>query len=141
MTEKVPLVKVDVDAGVKSKFSDLVTDASISVLCVLLVGQAMEKKHNALEAKHKDASEDVKKWKQKTTNLEARLKEALKDKIEAAEKATGDMKVEKEVVELERDSWKGKPVGLEGELVEAKSVVEESRGLLAEYFDNGFVSI
>lgn len=38
MEEKVPLAKVDVDAGVKAKFSDLVADAGISVLRVLLMG-------------------------------------------------------------------------------------------------------
>jgi len=34
MEEKVQLAKVDVDAGVKAKFSGLVADAGVSALCV-----------------------------------------------------------------------------------------------------------
>lgn len=109
MEDKVPLSKVDVDAGVKSKFGELVMDTRILVLRVLLLGKVMEKKHGALEAKYKDAHEDVEKWKHKATGLESRLKEALEDK-KTAEKTTKDMKDEKEVVELERDSWKKKVV-------------------------------
>lgn len=66
--------KVDVDAGVKAKFSDLVVDAGISVLRVLLMGNAMEKKHGILEAKYKDTIEDAEKWKHKVTGMKARLK-------------------------------------------------------------------
>ena len=54
-----PLAKVDVDAGVKAKFNDLVNDAS----------------------------EDAEKWKHKVTGMEERWKEALKEKKVAEEKA------------------------------------------------------
>jgi len=54
-----------------------------------------------------------------------------------AEKATSDMKNEKEVVELERDFWKKKVGELEVELVCANDVVEDSKGALALHFDNG----
>lgn len=63
----------------------------------------MEKKHGALEAKYKDASEDVEKWKHKATSMESRLKEALEEK-KTAEKATNDIKDEKKAMELERHS-------------------------------------
>jgi len=45
------IAKVDVDAGVKSKFGDLVMDAGISALRVLLLGQVMEKKAWCLRGK------------------------------------------------------------------------------------------
>jgi len=48
------------------------------------------------------------------------------------------MKDEKEGVELERDSWKKKVLELEGELATAQSTVEDGKGALAFYFDNGF---
>lgn len=56
-----------------------------------------------MEAKYKEASEDVEKWKHKATSMEARLKEDLKDK-KTAEKEVGKMKQAKKVVESERDS-------------------------------------
>jgi hypothetical protein len=79
----------------------------------------MEKKHGALEAKY------------------SRLKEALEEK-KTAEKATNDIKDEKKAMELERHSWKKKAVELEGDLAKAKSSVEDGKGALALYFDNGF---
>jgi len=42
MEEKVPLSAVDVDAGMKSKFGDLVMDACESALWILLMNQVME---------------------------------------------------------------------------------------------------
>jgi DNA repair exonuclease SbcCD ATPase subunit len=131
------LAKVDVDACVKANFSDLVTNAGVSALWVLLIGHAMEKKHVALQEKYKDASEDVEIWKHKATGLEGRLKDALADK-KVAKKAVTDLKVEKEVVELERDSWKEKAAGLESDIVKAQAAMEEGKGDLSLYFDNGF---
>ena len=97
-----PLTAVDVDVGVKAKFADLVADAGLFALRVLLMVHAMEKKHGALEAKYKDAAENVEKWKYKVTGMDARLKEALKDK-KAAENEVEEMKEAKEVVEAERN--------------------------------------
>jgi len=94
MAEQVPLTAVDVDAGVKVKFSDLVADAGSVALWILLMGHAMELKHGVVEAQCKEATEDVEKWKHKATSMEARLKEALKDK-KVAEKESGEMKEEK----------------------------------------------
>jgi len=99
----------------------------VSALQVLLMGHAMEKKHGALEAKYKDAAENVEKWKHKVTGMQARLKNALNDK-KAAKNEVGEMKEAKEVVELETDSFKKKVGELEGELVAANIVVEEGRG-------------
>ena len=44
-----PLAEVDVDAGLKSKFGELVMDAGMSPPRVLLLGHVMEKKHGAFE--------------------------------------------------------------------------------------------
>jgi len=52
----VPFAKVGVDVGEKSKFGELVIDAGISTLQVLLLGHVMEKKHGDLEMKYKDVS-------------------------------------------------------------------------------------
>lgn len=41
-------------------------------------------------------------------------------------------------MELERDSWKKKAGKLEGELATAKTSIEDGKGALALYFDNGF---
>lgn len=41
-------------------------------------------------------------------------------------------------MELERDSWKKKAGELEGDLATAKTTVEDGKGALALYFDNGF---
>lgn len=71
------LAEVDIDAGVTSKFGELVMDADMSALRVLLLGHMMEKKHGDLQVKYKNVSEDVDKWKNKVTGLEARLKEVL----------------------------------------------------------------
>lgn len=91
MAEQVPLAAVDFDACVKAKFSELVTDAGVSALRILLMDHAIEKKHGVLEAKHKQAVEDVEKWKHKATRLKTRLKEALKDK-KAVETEVGKLK-------------------------------------------------
>jgi len=131
------LAAVDVDAGVKAKFSDLVVDAGMSALRILLMGHAMEKKHGFLEAKHKEVVEHVEKWKHKITGMDARLKEALKDK-KVAETEVGDVKEAKKVVESERDDLKDKVGDLEKKLDDALAVVEEGKGALAQYFDDGF---
>jgi hypothetical protein len=80
MAEQVPFAKVDVEAAVKAKVSDLVADAGTAALRVLLLNHALELKYGALEKKHVDAAEDVEKWKHKATGLEGRLTEALRDK-------------------------------------------------------------
>jgi hypothetical protein len=48
MAEQVPLAKVDVDDAVKAKFGDLVADAGTAALRVLLMGHAMEVKHELM---------------------------------------------------------------------------------------------
>jgi hypothetical protein len=80
MKEHVSFVKVDVEAGVKAKCSDLVADAGTAALWILLMNHCLEMKHDSVEKKYKDAAEDVEKWKHKSTGLDRRLKEALKDK-------------------------------------------------------------
>lgn len=130
MEEKVPLAEVDVQAGMKAKFGDLVMDAGMSALRVLLMGNVMEKKHELLEAKHKDAAEDVEKWKHKATGLEARLSVALKEK-KASDKVAEDAKKAQEAAEAEREKLKASLAAMQVEL-------EASRGELALYFDNGF---
>jgi hypothetical protein len=52
MSEQVPFAKVDVDAAVKAKFSDLVSDAGTAALRVLLMSHAMELKYGTVEKKH-----------------------------------------------------------------------------------------
>lgn len=69
--------------------------------------------------------------------LKTRLKEALKDK-KAAEKEAGEFKEAKEAVESEKDALKEKVGELEKKLADAHSTVEEGRGELAQYFDDGF---
>jgi hypothetical protein len=91
MKEKVPFAKVDVEAGVKAKCSDLVADAGTAALRVLLMTHCLEVKHDLVEKKYNDAAEDVEKWKHKSTGLDGRLKEALRDK-KAAEDALKEMK-------------------------------------------------
>jgi septal ring factor EnvC (AmiA/AmiB activator) len=130
MVEQVSFAKVDVVAGVKAKFSDLVADAGTAALRVLLMGHAMEVKHDLVEKKYKDASEDVEKWKHKSTGLEGHLADALKEK-KAAEKALEEMKQAKEVVEKERDE---KGVALE----KSNLGVDEGRRAIAVYFENDF---
>jgi len=144
MAEQVPLAAVDVDAGVAAKFRDLVVDVGVSVLRVLLMGHAMEKKYVDLEGNHKDVVEDVEKWKHKATGLEVRLKEALKEKSavekekKAAEEEMESLKEAKEAAETERDSLKTRVGELEGELAKATVAVEEGKGALALYFESGF---
>jgi hypothetical protein len=130
MSEKVPLAKVDVDAAVKAKFGDLVMDAGTAALRVLLMDHAMEVKYELLEKKHKDAVEDVEKWKHKSTGLEGRLADALKEK-KAAEEALEEMKLAKENAERERDEK-------DAALKKAELAVDEGRRALAVYFENGF---
>jgi hypothetical protein len=102
MKEQVPFVKVDVEAGVKAKCSDLVADAGTAALRILLMNHCLKVKHDPVEKKYNDAVEDVEKWKHKSPGLDGRLKEALKDKI-AAEAALEEMKQAKEAAERERD--------------------------------------
>ena len=128
----------------KAKFRDLVADAGMLALRVLLMGHAMEKKYVDLEGKHKDVAEDVEKWKHKATGLEARLKEALKEKSaaekekKAAKEEVDSLKEAKEAVETKRDSLKTKMGELEGELVVATIAVEKGIGAFALYFESGF---
>lgn len=61
--------EVDVDAGLKSKFSDLVMDAGESALRILLMNHVMERKFIDTEKKCKDATEDVNKWKHKADGV------------------------------------------------------------------------
>jgi hypothetical protein len=93
MAEKVPFAKIDVEAAVKAKVSDLVVDAGTTALRALLLNHAVEKKHQ-------DDAEDVEKWKHKAVGLEGRLSEVLKDK-KAAEKALDEMTKAKEAAEVE----------------------------------------
>jgi hypothetical protein len=86
MARQVPFAKVDVEAAVKAKVSDLVADAGTAALRVLLMSHALELKYGVVEKKHLDAAEDVQKWKHKAVGLEGRLTEALRDK-KAAENA------------------------------------------------------
>lgn len=137
MAEHVPLAKVDVDAGVKAKFSDLVADAGSAALRILLMGHAMELKHGAVEKQFKDAAEDVEKWKHKVVGFVGRLKDALKEK-KAAEKELGDMKEAKEAAEKERDTQREEVDRLQKALEEANSAVEDGRQALAVYFEDGF---
>jgi hypothetical protein len=130
MEEKVPFAKIDVEAAVKAKVSDLVADAGTAALRALLMNHALELKYGAVEKKHQDASEDVEKWKHKAVGLEGRLSEALKDK-KAAEKALAEMTKAKEATELERDEK-------DAALKKAELVVDDGRRSLAVYFENGF---
>jgi hypothetical protein len=130
MAEQVPLAKVDVDAAVKAKFGDLVADAGTAALRVLLMGHAMEVKHELVERKYKDASEDVEKWKHKAIGLKGRLSDALEEK-KVAEKALEEMKKAKEAAEGERDEK-------DAALKKSELGVDEGRRALAVYFENGF---
>jgi hypothetical protein len=105
--EQVPFTKVDVEAGVKAKCSDLVADIQTAALRTVLLSHCLETKYDLVEKKHNDASEDVEKWKHKSSGLECRLKEALKDKA-AAESALEEMKQAKEDAEAERDATKAR---------------------------------
>lgn len=69
MQDNVPLAEVDMEVGLKSKYSDLVNDAGVSVLRTLLMNHAMEAKHLKLERKYKDTAEDVEKWRHKAAGL------------------------------------------------------------------------
>jgi hypothetical protein len=137
MAEQVPLVKVDVDAGLKAKFSDLVADAGSAALGILLLGHAMDLKHGAVEKQYKDVAEDVVKWNHKAVGFEGWLKDALKEN-RSAEKELGDMKEAKEAAKKERDLQKGEVERLQRALDEANSAVEEGRQDLAVYFEDGF---
>jgi septal ring factor EnvC (AmiA/AmiB activator) len=130
MSEQVPFAKVDVDAAVMAKFGDLVADAGTAALRVLLMGHAMEMKHELVENKYKDPSEDVEKWMHKSTGLEGCLADALKEK-KAAEEALEEMKQAKEAAEKERDEK-------EAALEKSSLAVDEGRRALAVYFENGF---
>lgn len=105
MADQVPLAPIDIEAGVKAKFGDLAVDAGSAALRILLLGHAMELKHGIVEKQYKEVVEDVEKWKHKATDLEGRLKEALKEK-KTAEKELDDMKEVKKIVEIERDAHK-----------------------------------
>jgi chromosome segregation ATPase len=105
MKEQVPFAKVDVEAGVKAKCSDLVADIGTAALRALLLSHCLEVKHDLVEKKYNNAAEDVEKWKHKSSGLDDRLKEALKDK-KATEDALEEIKKAKEAAETERDETK-----------------------------------
>jgi chromosome segregation ATPase len=126
----VPFAKVDVEAGVKAKCSDLVAASNTAALRIMLMNHCLEMKHDLAVKKYNDAAEDVEKWKHKCTGLDARLKEALKDK-ETAEATLEEMKQAKETAEGERDE-------VRSALEKSELAVDEGRRSLAEYFENGF---
>jgi septal ring factor EnvC (AmiA/AmiB activator) len=130
VNEQVPFTKVDVEAGVKAKCSDLVADIHTAALRTMLLSHCLEAKHNLVEKRHNDAAEDVEKWKHKSSGLESRLKEALKDKA-AAESALEEMRQAKEAAETEKGEMKAA-------LEKSELAVDEGRRSLAIYFDNGF---
>jgi chromosome segregation ATPase len=123
-------MKVDVEAGVKAKCSDLVADINTATLRTMLLSHCLEVKHDLVEKRHNDAAEDVEKWKHKSSGLESRLKEALKDKA-ATESALEEMKQAKEAAETEKGEMK---VALE----KSELAVDEGRRSLAVHFENGF---
>jgi septal ring factor EnvC (AmiA/AmiB activator) len=129
--EQVPFTKVDVEAGVKAKCSDLVADIHTAALRTMLLSHCLETKYDLVEKKHNDATEDVGKWKHKSAGLESRLKEALQDKT-AAESALEEMKRAKEEAKAERDSAKAA-------LEKSQLAVDEGRRALAMYFEDGFM--
>jgi septal ring factor EnvC (AmiA/AmiB activator) len=131
MKEQVPFTKVDVEAGVKAKCSDLVADIHTAALRTMLLSHCLETKYDLVEKKHNDAAEDVEKWKHKSSGFESRLKEALKDKA-AAESALEEMKQAKEDAEAEKDATKAA-------LEKSELAVDEGRRALALYFENGFM--
>jgi chromosome segregation ATPase len=131
MKEQVPFTKVDVEAGLKAKCSDLVADIHTAALRTMLLSHCLETKYDLVEKKHNDAAEDVEKWKHKSSGLESRLKEALKDKA-AAESALEEMKQAKEDAEAEKDATKAV-------LEKSELAVDEGRRALALYFENGFM--
>jgi len=137
MEKKVPLAEVDVDAGMKSKYGDLVMDAIDSALRILLMNHVMERKYTDVGKKYKDTTEDVGKWKHKATGLQTRLNEAL-EANKAAEASAKELQTkltnvvgEKEAVEQERDSLRDKNGELEAD-------VKRCTDALAEYFEDGF---
>jgi septal ring factor EnvC (AmiA/AmiB activator) len=130
MREQVPFAKVDVEAGVKAKCSDLVADIGTAALRTMLLTHCLEVKQDLVEKKYKDATEDVEKWKHKSTGLDGRLKEALRDK-KAAEDALEEMKKAKEAAEAARDETKSA-------LEKSEAAVDEGRRALAIYFNDGF---
>jgi chromosome segregation ATPase len=131
MKEQVPFTKVDVEAGVKAKCSDLVADIHTAALRTMLLSHCLETKYDLVEKKHNDAAEDVEKWKHKSSGLESRLKEALKDKT-AAESALEEMKQAKEDAEAEKDAMKAA-------LEKSELAVDEGRRALALYFEDDFM--
>ena len=131
MKEQVPFTKVDVEAGLKAKCSDLVADIHTAALRTMLLSHCLESKYDLVEKKHTDAAEDVEKWKHKSSGLESRLRDALKDKA-AAESALEEMKQAKEAAEAERDAAKAA-------LEKSELAVDEGRRALAIYFEDGFM--
>jgi hypothetical protein len=130
MKEQVPFAKVDVEAGVKAKCSDLVAGSNTAALRILLMNHCLGVKHDLVEKKYNDVTEDVEIWKHKSTGLDGRLKGALKDKT-AAEASLEEMKQAKEAAERERDEIKAA-------LEKSELAVNEGRRSLAVYFENGF---
>jgi hypothetical protein len=130
MQEQVPFAKVDVEAGVKAKCSNLVADTGTAALRILLMSHCLEVKHDFVEKKYNDAAEDVEKWRHKSVGLEGRLEEALRDK-KAAEDALEEMKQAKEMAKKERDESKTA-------LERSEAAVDEGRRSLAVNFENGF---
>jgi len=79
----------------------------------------------------------VERLKHKATSLESRLKDVVEAK-KTTEKFVKDMTAEKDALELKRDTLKEKAAKLEEDLVAARAEVKESKGVLAEYFDDDF---
>lgn len=137
MAEQVPFAQGDVDAGVKAKYKDLVADAGMAALRVLLMQHAMELKHESVEQKLKDAVEDVEAWKHKCAGFEGRLKDALKENKTIAQELK-EAKQAREVAEKEKEAQKLEVGRLQESLKESEDAVEAGKAALALYFDNGF---
>jgi hypothetical protein len=114
MKEQVPLARVDVEAGMKAKCSDLVADSNTAALRIMLMNHCL----------------GTEKWEHKCTGSDGRLKEALKEKA-TVEAALEEMKQAKEAAEGERD-------GVKSALEKSELAVDEGRRSLAVYFEDGF---
>jgi hypothetical protein len=114
MEEKVALEDVDVDAGLKIKYSELVMDAGESALRILLMNHVMERKHLHLEKKHKDAAEDAEKWQHQASGLQIRLSKALESK-KVAEKASKNLETKLATSNCEKEMRKKFRTGGRGE--------------------------
>jgi len=59
MKEQVPLAKVDVEAGMKAKCSDLVADSNTAALRIMLMNHCLGMKYDQVAKKYHDAVEDT----------------------------------------------------------------------------------